>query len=118
MKRLAKSTSQGLCSAFGVEQIASEYGMAELTSQAYSSGKNRFYAPPWMKVLVRDLADPFDVGSSGRGGINIIDLASDESCAFVQTQDIGMLFDDGSFTIDGRISHSDIRGCNLLVDNE
>ncbi len=107
-----------LCNAFGVEKIASEYGMAELTSQAYSNGRNRFYTPPWMRVFVRDTADPFDIRPNGRGGVNIIDLASDESCAFVQTQDLGMLFDDGSFTIDGRISHSDIRGCNLLVDNE
>lgn len=31
-----------LCDAFGVEVIHSEYGMAELTSQAYSLGGNRF----------------------------------------------------------------------------
>ena len=32
-----------------------------------------------------------------------------------QTQDIGRVFDDGSFEIEGRIDRSDIRGCNLLV---
>ncbi len=106
-----------LCNAFGVKQIASEYGMAELTSQAYSSGGNRFYAPPWMRVLIRDIADPFDLRREGRGGVNIIDLASNESCAFIQTQDMGELFDDGSFTIEGRIASSDIRGCNLLIDS-
>ncbi|MFR9650997.1 MAG: acyltransferase [Rikenellaceae bacterium] len=105
-----------LCRAFGVDEIASEYGMAELTSQAYSSGGNRFYAPAWMRVLVRDVADPFDIRMSGRGGVNIIDLASDQSCGFIQTQDMGMLYDDGSFSIDGRIASSDIRGCNLLID--
>lgn len=105
-----------LCRSFGVSEIASEYGMAELTSQGYSSGENRFYTPPWMRVLVRDVADPFDLRSSGRGGVNIIDLASDQSCAFIQTQDMGMLYDDGSFSIDGRIASSDIRGCNLLIN--
>ncbi len=105
-----------LCRAFGVESIASEYGMAELTSQAYSSRANRFYAPAWMRVLVRDVADPFDLRTVGRGGLNIIDLASNESCAFIQTQDMGMLFDDGSFSVDGRIESSDIRGCNLLLN--
>ena len=50
-----------------------------------------------------------------RGGIDIIDLANRYSCAFIQTQDIGRVFDDGSFEIEGRIDRSDIRGCNLLV---
>ena len=43
-----------LCEAFGVESIHSEYGMAELTSQAYSSGSGIFRTPGWMRVLVRD----------------------------------------------------------------
>ncbi len=116
-----------LTKAFGVERIESEYGMAELTSQGYSRGEGRFYAPAWMRVLIRDLNDPFDLrcaegrgGAQGaqaelRGGVNIIDLASKYSCAFIQTQDLGRLFADGSFEIEGRISGSDVRGCNLLV---
>ncbi len=101
--------------AFGVAEIHSEYGMAELMSQAYSDGGGVFRTPPWMKVLVRDLADPFDVRRAGGGGINIIDLANLSSCAFIQTQDRGSIASDGSFTIDGRVTGSDIRGCNLLV---
>lgn len=105
-----------LCEAFGVESIHSEYGMAELTSQAYSSGSGIFRTPGWMRVLVRDVNDPFDIRPAGvRGGIDIIDLANRYSCAFIQTQDIGRVFDDGSFEIEGRIDRSDIRGCNLLV---
>ncbi|MFR9621084.1 MAG: acyltransferase [Rikenellaceae bacterium] len=111
--------------AFGVESIHSEYGMAELTSQGYSSGLNRFSSPRWMSVAVRDLADPlavtlsYQVAEQGlaslRGGLNIVDLASQDSCAFVQTQDLGELFADGSFTVEGRVARSDVRGCNLLV---
>ena len=105
-----------LCEAFGVESIHSEYGMAELTSQAYSSGSGIFRTPGWMRVLVRDVNDPFDIRPAGvRGGIDISDLANRYSCAFIQTQDIGRVFDDGSFEIEGRIDRSDIRGCNLLV---
>ena len=105
-----------LCEGFGVEKIHSEYGMAELTSQAYSKGENRFYCPPWMRVLVRDVNDPCDVRQrAGRGGLNIIDLANYYSCAFLQTEDVGRLHADGSFEIEGRIDHSEIRGCNLLV---
>lgn len=105
-----------LCNAFGVETIHSEYGMAELTSQAYSRGGNRFCTPGWMRVIARDINDPFDLLPAGaRGGINIIDLANHYSCAFIRTQDVGRTFTDGSFEIEGRIDHSDIRGCNLLV---
>jgi hypothetical protein len=101
--------------AFGVTEIHSEYGMAELMSQAYSAGGGVFRTPPWVRVSVRDLADPFDIRCEGRGGIDITDLANLHSCAFIQTQDVGRVFSDGSFTIEGRVAKSDIRGCNLLV---
>ena len=105
-----------LCEAFGVEHIHSEYGMAELTSQAYSKGENRFYCPAWMRVAVRDVNDPLDVRfEAGRGGLNIIDLANYYSCSFLQTEDVARCYADGSFEVEGRIDHSEIRGCNLLV---
>lgn len=105
-----------LCDAFGVREIHSEYGMAELTSQAYSQGGNRFRCPAWMRVTARDVNDPFERLPAGtRGGLNIADLANRWSCAFIQTQDVGRVEADGSFLVEGRIDHSDIRGCNLLV---
>ncbi len=105
-----------LCNAFGVSTVHSEYGMAELMSQAYSSGKGIFHTPPWMRVIVRDLHDPFERLESGAtGGVNVIDLANLYSCSFLQTQDLGTLYADGTFRIQGRISGSEIRGCNLLV---
>lgn len=105
-----------LCEAFGVAEIHSEYGMAELTSQAYSSGEGIFRAPAWMRMLVRDVNNPLRILPAGsRGAVDIIDLANVGSCAFIATQDVGSLFDDGSFTIEGRLSGADIRGCNLLV---
>ena len=48
-----------LCEAFGVDRVHSEYGMAELTSQAYSDGGGRFRTPGWMRVAVRGVNDPF-----------------------------------------------------------
>ena len=105
-----------LCSAFGVEKIHSEYGMAELMSQAYSFGEGLFRTPKWMRVLVRDVNNPFARLAAGRrGGLDIIDLANRSSCAFIATQDMGIRYEDGSFRIEGRISQSDVRGCNLLV---
>ena len=105
-----------LCDAFGVQSIHSEYGMAELMSQAYSDGNGIFRTPPWMRICVRDLNDPFRLLPNGAtGGVNLIDLANRYSCSFLQTQDLGKVYDDGSFRILGRISGSEIRGCNLLV---
>lgn len=104
-----------LCRAFNVTQIHSEYGMTELLSQAYSQEKGKFFCPPWMKVMIRESTDPFRWCSEGKsGGINIIDLANVHSCSFIETQDLGRSFPDGSFEVLGRFDQSDIRGCNLL----
>ena len=105
-----------LTDAFGVEKIHSEYGMAELTSQAYSDGDGIFRAPSWMRIRVRDVNNPMHKLPAGaRGAIDIIDLANLSSCAFIATQDVGRTFDDGAFAIEGRLTGAEIRGCNLLV---
>ena len=90
--------------------------MAELTSQAYSSGDGIFRSPGWMRVMVRDVNNPLRVLPEGaRGAINVIDLANISSCAFIATQDVGRILAGGEFTIEGRLSGAEIRGCNLLV---
>jgi phenylacetate-coenzyme A ligase PaaK-like adenylate-forming protein len=105
-----------LCNAFGVDKIHSEYGMAELMTQGYSVGEGIFAAPPWMRVMVRDVNNPFKVLDKGRrGAINIIDLANLYSCSFIATQDMGIVYDNDTFRIEGRVTDADIRGCNLLV---
>jgi phenylacetate-coenzyme A ligase PaaK-like adenylate-forming protein len=107
-----------LCAGFGVYSIHSEYGMTELLSQAYSKGNGIFYCPPWMKVTVRDTNDPLSLlGHNQTGGINITDFANIHSCSFLASQDLGKTYQDGSFEILGRFDNSDIRGCNLLVQN-
>lgn len=105
-----------LCKGFGVNKIWSEYGMTELLSQAYSKGDGLFETPSWMKILIRDINDPFFYLKEGRtGGINVIDLANINSCAFIATKDLGKIRNDGKFEVLGRFDNSDIRGCNLLV---
>lgn len=98
----------------GVATIHSEYGMTELLSQAYSKGDGQFEPVPWMKVLVRDDEDPLIVNESGRGLINVIDLANIDSCSFIATDDVGILQEDGAFEVVGRMDNSDIRGCSLM----
>lgn len=96
-------------------KVASEYGMTELLSQGYSTENGLFQPGVTMKVLIREVNDPNTyIGTGKTGGINIIDVANLYSCAFIETQDLGKMHPDG-FEIMGRFDHSDIRGCNLLV---
>ncbi|MBN1649924.1 MAG: acyltransferase [Bacteroidales bacterium] len=105
-----------LQSGFGIRTIHSEYGMTELLSQAYSHGNGIFKTPLWMKILIRDINDPFDILSDSQsGGINIIDLANINSLSFIETKDLGKIHKNQDFEILGRFDDSDIRGCNLLI---
>lgn len=104
-----------LQSGFKTDKIYSEYSMTELLSQAYSLGQNEYQCPSWMRILIRNVEDPFSYEKEGKtGAINIIDLANIHSCSFIATQDLGKIVGD-KFQVLGRIDHSDIRGCSLLV---
>ncbi len=103
--------------AFNAKTIHSEYGMTELSSQAYSKADGIFSSAPTMKVLCREITDPLSPQKTGKtGALNIIDLANLDSCAFVATEDLGKVYGNGTFEILGRLDNSDIRGCNLMVN--
>ena len=104
-----------LKAAFGLPAIHAEYGMTELLSQAYSAGEGILHCPPWMKVMVREEDDPFAVRDTGSGVLNVIDLANIYSCSFIATEDVGRVYEQGSFEVQGRMDNSDIRGCSLMV---
>lgn len=105
-----------LCKGFNVTKIHAEYGMTELFSQAYAQGEGLYRAPFSMKILLRELNDPFAYVDMGkRGGVNVIDLANIDSCSFIATQDLGLQHSEDVFEILGRFDASDIRGCNLMA---
>lgn len=142
---LREEVHEILTKAFHVDAIHSEYGMTELLSQGYSSGEGVFELPVSMKILFRDVNDPFSYVQNARsGGINVIDLANIDSCCFIETKDLGAIFSDqlsvnryqlsplsvsslttlghqteasvaSKFKILGRFDNSDIRGCNLMI---
>ncbi len=106
----------------GVSLVHSEYGMTELLSQAYSKGDGNFHCPGWMKILIREEDDPFQIRCAVdaekkaiTGIINIIDLANIHSCSFIATDDIGRLYANESFEVLGRLDSSEIRGCSLMT---
>ena len=104
-----------LKSKWHLHEIHSEYGMTELLSQAYSAADGIFRCTDTMRVLVRDINDPFDVSSTGSGCLNVIDLANVYSCSFIATEDLGNIAGDGSFEVLGRMDHSALRGCSLMA---
>lgn len=100
----------------GCDLIHSEYGMTEMLSQCYSNGNGLFDSPPWIRIIVGDLHDPFSIVSPGvTGKIKVIDLANIHSCAFLETQDLGRKTNEGKFEVLGRMDNSELRGCNLMV---
>lgn len=106
-----------LTAGLGVSQIHSEYGMTELLSQAYAPAAGHFRESPWLRLLLRDPEDPLDVSPTRRsGGLNLIDLANYDTCAFIETQDLARRNPEtGTFEVLGRFDAADVRGCNLLV---
>ncbi|MFN4144315.1 MAG: acyl transferase [Runella sp.] len=119
---LRQEVHEILTERFKVQTIHSEYGMTELLSQAYSRGEGVFDTSASMRILLRDPNDPFAVSEyqpSGLryGGINVIDLANIDSCAFIETQDLGSFVGNNPsrFEVVGRFDNSDLRGCNLMI---
>jgi hypothetical protein len=103
---------------FNCSEIHSEYGMTELFSQAYSKHSGIFEPTQTMRVLTREINDPLSITEKkGQlGVINVIDLGNLDTCSFIATDDLGRVFDNQQFEVLGRLDNSDIRGCNLLVN--
>jgi hypothetical protein len=127
---LREEVHEILTKAFHIKNIHSEYGMTELLSQGYSLGEGIFELPVSMKIMLRDVNDPFCYITNARsGGINVIDLANVDSCSFIETKDLGAWVESSveiqttarttvgfpKFRILGRFDNSDIRGCNLMI---
>lgn len=112
-KRLAKG--------FGLDgsRIHSEYGMAELLSQAYTRGGKWFQTVPWMDVTIRNPENPAEILPPYKEGlIGVVDLANVHSCSFLLTGDKGIMDNKGRFQVLGRWDPKDLRGCNFLIDED
>ena len=102
---------------FPSSNIGAEYGMTELFSQAYANENGIYQTAKTMKVLPKDFNDlttPAKVGKAGQLGI--IDLANVDTLSFIQTDDIALCHSDTAFELLGRMTNSDLRGCNMLYE--
>jgi hypothetical protein len=106
-------------SAFGIDQVCSEYGMTELLSQGWSTERGIFQCGPTLRMYTREVSDPTTLQPPGtRGPLNCIDLANLDTCAFIATDDVGVVHPDGTFEVYGRLDASELRGCNLMWGEE
>ena len=97
--------------------IWNEYGMSELSSQAYARGINGLHhTPPWTRVLVVDPATGREVGLGKQGLVRWIDLANVDSVMAVQTLDVAERTEEG-FRLIGRLSRTEPRGCSLSAED-
>jgi hypothetical protein len=97
------------------KQIASEYGMTEMLSQAYAMGTEWYRSPPWLQVRIVDPGDSTrELPDGQEGTIAVLDLANLYSASAILTEDIGVA-GKGAFQVLGRSKGSELRGCNFLV---
>ena len=104
-----------LAKCFQGASIVSEYGMTECLSQMYCLDGMHFLPNDKMRIIISDPTDSNIMGlKAKRGRVNIIDLANLDSISFIATDDLGMIHPAG-IEIFGRLTHSDLRGCNYLI---
>jgi hypothetical protein len=102
-------------------KIICEYGMSELSSQAYEQGVRsqksevrRFQFPPWARVQIISPETGREVGDGEAGLIRVFDLANVFSVAVIQTEDLGVRRG-GGFELIGRAQLAEPRGCSLMT---
>jgi hypothetical protein len=95
------------------EFVFGEYGMSELSSQAYDGGDGVFKFPPWARARIVSPVNGREVDVGERGLIRIYDLANVWSVMAVQTEDVAIKRAEG-FELCGRASQAEARGCSLM----
>ena len=98
------------------DAVVREYGMTELTSQAYSRpGGERLRTPPWMPFRVLDPDTLEEVEDDETGLLAFFDLANFGSVCHVLTEDLGVR-EGNAFRLLGRASGAELRGCSLTAE--
>ncbi len=100
--------------------VVREYGMTELTSQAYTRAldggdPDLFVTPPWMRVRILDPGTLEETPAGTPGLIAVFDLANLGSAVQVLTEDLGVAEGEG-FRLLGRAEGAELRGCSLVVE--
>jgi hypothetical protein len=105
--------------------IVAEYGMSELSSQAYDtrvqSSRSKvqslervFRFPAWARAQVISPETGREVGEGETGLIRIFDLANVRSVLAMQTEELAVRRANG-FELIGRAALAEPRGCSLMT---
>lgn len=123
-----------LSEAFGLSliNIGAEYSMTELSSQLYTpwfvdktleadalepARPARYSPPPWCVVSVVDPDSLAPLPDGEAGIIRFMDAANVDTCAWVQTSDLGRVISaDGDIEHLGRAPGAVPRGCSLVLE--
>ena len=95
------------------EDIVAEYGMTELTSQAYGSP---FKAAPWLRVRVIDPVTLKELPPGRCGLVAFFDLLNLDNISAILSSDLGTMDKTGGFQLAGRAPGAPRRGCSLIAD--
>ncbi len=105
----------------GRSHLLSEYGMSELSSQAYDGVVGRspenprvFRFPPWARARVVSPENGCEVEDGETGLLRIVDLANVYSTMAIQTEDLAIRRGNG-FELVGRAVAAELRGCSLMA---
>lgn len=112
------------------EGCENEYGMSELSSQAWLGSVARWlgralpvqvaderrWQPPWMRTRVVHPQTLEPVADGEAGALVHHDLANVWSCAAIRTEDAGVRRGD-TYSLAGRLPGAEIRGCSLQVED-
>jgi hypothetical protein len=104
----------------GRGSVVQEYGMTELTSQAYTraldgGSTELFVGPPWVRSRVLDPATLEEAPRGDVGLLCVFDLGNVGSVLHLLTEDLARV-EDGGFRLLGRASGAELRGCSLTVE--
>jgi len=101
-------------------RIICEYGMCELSSQAYdgklgqaNTAPRLFRFPPWARARVVSPETLTNVELGQAGLLQVVDLANVGSALSLQTEDLARRHADG-FELLGRAELAEPRGCSLM----
>lgn len=107
------------------ENIICEYGMSELSSQAYDTASLKsegqslksarvFHFPPWARARVISPETGREVAEGETGLLQVFDLANVFSVLAIQTEDLAVRRGAG-FELLGRAAKAEPRGCSLMA---
>jgi hypothetical protein len=104
-----------------LDHIVCEYGMSELSSQAYdvslvhpSIARRSFKFPPWARAQVISPETGREVSEGEIGLLRVYDLANIYSVMAIETEDLALRREDG-FELVGRVQQAEPRGCSLMT---